>query len=156
DTAQMNNAKSSASRIQELFERGIATKDQADQSRTSAAALEATVQADKAAVDNAKVQLAYASIPAEISGRTGQLQVHQGNLVRANDNTALVVINQVTPINVTFGIPEAQLPDLKRYMLQGAVRVEAMPPNETTPSQGTINFVDNTVDQTTGQIKVKG
>jgi multidrug efflux system membrane fusion protein len=156
DAAQYATAKTTSQRVQELFERGIATRDQADQARTSAAALEATVQADKAALDNAKVQLAYATIPAEIAGRTGQLQVHQGNLVRANDANALVQINAVSPINVTFGIPEAQLPDLKRYMAQGAVRVEATPPSETVPSTGTITFVDNSVDQTTGQIKVKG
>ena len=95
---------------------------------TSAAALEATVAADRAAVENAKVQLQYATIAAPIAGRTGALMVHAGNLVRANDTTPLVVINQVSPIYVSFGIPEAQLPELKRYMAQGTLQVEARPP----------------------------
>jgi multidrug efflux system membrane fusion protein len=83
--------------------------------------------------------------------------VHAGNLVRANDTTPLVVINQVTPIYVSFAIPEAQLPDFKRYLGQGSVHVTARPPNDTRPaSTGRISFVDNAVDQTTGTIKIKG
>jgi len=155
DMAQAANAHSSSARYQDLQARGIATKEQADQSRTSAEALDATVEADRAAVDNAKVQLQYATITAPISGRTGALQVHEGNLVRANDATPLVVINQVSPIYVSFGIPEGQLPDLKRYLAQGSVHVEAAAPGETATSQGRITFIDNAVDATTGQIKVK-
>jgi multidrug efflux system membrane fusion protein len=156
DIAQAVNAKQSSARYQDLLARGIATKEQADTARTTATALDATVEADRAAVDNAKVQLQYATITAEVSGRTGQLMVHLGNLVRSSDAASLVVINQLTPINVTFGIPEAQLPDLKRYLAKGQVKVEALPPNETAPSQGRISFIDNAVDQTTGTIKIKG
>ncbi len=155
DTANAAQATSSAARYQDLQARGIATREQADQSRTSAAALEATLQADRAAVENATVQLQYATISAPISGRTGALMVHEGNLVRANDATPLVVINQVAPINVSFGIPEGRLPELRRYLAQGSVNVEAVPPNETTASSGRITFIDNAVDSTTGQIKVK-
>src|SRR5207342_3834963 len=110
DTAQATQAKSTAARFQDLQARGIATKEQADQSRTSAAALEATLQSDRAAVENAKVQLQYATILAPLSGRTGALMVHEGNLVRANDAVPLVVINQVSPIYVSFAIPQSQLP----------------------------------------------
>ena len=155
DQAQAANARSSSARYQDLMARGIATREQADQSLTSAEALAATVEADRAAVDNAKVQLQYATIMAPISGRTGALMVHEGNLVRANDATPLVVINQVTPIYVSFGIPEGQLPELKRYMARGSVRVEAAAPGETTTSKGHITFIDNAVDSTTGQIKIK-
>jgi multidrug efflux system membrane fusion protein len=157
DTAQAANAKSQAQRYQDLAARGIATKEQVDTTTTAAAALEATLGADQAAVDNATVQLQYATIAAPISGRTGALMVNEGNLVRANDATPLVVINQVTPIYVSFGIPEARLPELKRYMAQGSVKVEALAPNDTTtPSVGRITFVDNTVDPTTGTIRIKG
>jgi membrane fusion protein, multidrug efflux system len=155
DSAQAANARASAARYQDLQSRGISTKEQADQMRTSADALDATVQADRAAVDNAKVQLQYATIMAPISGRTGALMVHEGNLVRANDATPLIVINQISPIYVSFGIPEGQLPDLKRYLAQGSVAVEAAPPGETTSSKGRITFIDNAVDATTGQIKIK-
>jgi multidrug efflux system membrane fusion protein len=155
DTAQAVNARASAGRYQDLQGRGIATSEQADLSRTSAEALDATVQADRAAVENAKVQLQYATIMAPISGRTGALMVHEGNLVRVNDTTPLVVINQVSPIYVSFGVPEGELPDLKRYLAQGSVAVEAAAPGETTPSRGHITFIDNAVDPTTGQIRVK-
>ncbi len=155
DTAQAAQAKSTAARFEDLQSRGIATKEQADQSRTAAAALEATLESDRAAVENAKVQLQYATIAAPISGRTGALIVHEGNLVRANDTVPLVVINQVAPIYVSFGVPEGRLPELRRYLAQGTVRVEATPPGETTTSRGLITFIDNAVDATTGQIRIK-
>ena len=157
DMAQAANAESIARRYQDLAERGIATREQVDTSRTGAAALDATVEADRAAVENAKVQLQYATIAAPLAGRTGALMVHEGNLVRANDTIALVTINQVTPINVTFAIPESRLPELKRYMTLQTLRVTASPPNEEAPGAvGRITFVDNNVDQTTGTIRVKG
>jgi multidrug efflux system membrane fusion protein len=157
DRAQAANAASQAGRIQQLADRGIATREQVQTSSTNVAALDATVAADSAAVENATVQLQYATIAAPISGRTGVLIVHEGNLVRANDASPLVVINQISPIDVSFGIPEGELPAFKRYLAQRSLSVEASPPNETSPpSHGSISFVDNAVDQTTGTIKIKG
>jgi len=157
DIAQSANAVAQAKRYDDLANKGIATKEQVDTANANSIALGATVGADRAAVENARVQLQYATIAAPLSGRTGQLMVHPGNLVRANDATSLVVINQLTPTNVTFAIPEAQLPDLKRYLAQGAVPVDADPPNDDTPaSHGRVTFVDNSVDMSTGTIKVKG
>jgi multidrug efflux system membrane fusion protein len=157
DTAQAANAKAQAQRYQDLAARGIATKEQVDTTTTAAAALEATLGADRAAVENATVQLQYATITAPISGRTGALMVNEGNLVRANDATPLVVINQVAPIYVSFAIPEARLPELKQYMAQGSVKVEALAPSDDgQPSIGRITFVDNAVDPTTGTIRIKG
>src|SRR5207248_7800756 len=98
-----------------------------------------------------------ATITAPLAGRTGALMVHEGNLVRANDTTPLVTINQVTPISVSFAIPESRLPELKRYMAPQPLRVAASPPNEdSAPAVGRITFVDNNVDQTTGTIRIKG
>src|SRR5919204_1484104 len=157
DSAQAQNAKAQAARIQDLAARGIATREQLDQATANAAALDATVNADRAAVESARVQLQYATIAAPISGRTGALMVHPGNLVRANDTTPLVVINQIAPIYVTFALPEAQLPDFKRYLARGTVRVTAQPPSDSgDPASGRITFVDNAVDQSTGTIKIKG
>jgi multidrug efflux system membrane fusion protein len=157
DQAQAVNARAQSVRYQDLLKRGIATHEQADQMVSNAAALDAAVAADRAALESAKVQLAYATITAPLSGRTGALMVHAGNLVRAGDTVPLVVINQVAPIYVSFGVPEAQLAELKRYMSQGSLGVQAAPPNdEGAPSTGTITFIDNTVDPTTGTIKVKG
>jgi multidrug efflux system membrane fusion protein len=157
DLAQAANAASMAKRFQDLAERGIATREQVDTARTAMTALNATVDADRAAVENAKVQLQYATIAAPISGRTGALMVHEGNLVRANDTTPLVVINQVVPISVSFAIPEARLLELKKYMAIGSLRVTAKSPNdEAAPAVGRIAFVDNSVDQETGTIRIKG
>jgi len=157
DTAQANNAKAQAARYRDLQARGIATKEQIDTMTTQAAALEATVNADRAAVQNAKIQLEFASIDAPISGRTGLLQVHPGNLIRANDTTPIVTINRITPVYVSFAVPEAQLPDLKRYMSGGQLPVRARAPEETgAPSLGRLNFIDNAVDVATGTIRVKG
>jgi multidrug efflux system membrane fusion protein len=152
DTAQAANAKVILERQEELVKRGIVAREQRDTSRTAVAALEATLAADRAAVENAKVQLQYATIRAPIAGRTGALMVHAGNLVRANDQTPLVTINQISPIYVSFAIPEASLTDLRRYMAQGSLRVEASPASGDGPrAVGRITFVDNSVDQTPGQ-----
>jgi multidrug efflux system membrane fusion protein len=157
DTAQAANAKAIMQRYEELTQRGIVAREQRDTARTAVAALEATLAADRAAVENAKVQLQYATIRAPISGRTGALMVNAGNLVRANDQTPLVTINQVTPIYVSFAIPEGSLSELRRYMAMGTISVEARPATGDSPgATGRITFVDNAVDQTTGTIKIKG
>jgi membrane fusion protein, multidrug efflux system len=157
DSAQAANAKVIMQRYEDLVQRGIVSREQRDTSRAVVAALEGTLAADRAAVENAKVQLQYATIRAPIAGRTGALMVNAGNLVRANDQTPLVTINQVTPIYVSFAFPEAALSDVRRYMAQGALRVEAGPATGDGPrAVGRITFVDNAVDQTTGTIKIKG
>lgn len=157
DLAQLANAKAQAVRYQDLMQRGIATREQIDQITANAAALEATVGADRAVVDNAKLQLDYATITAPIAGRTGLLQVHPGNLVRANDTAPIVTINKITPVYVSFAVPEAQLPELKRYMARGELSVIAQPPDDDrTASKGRVSFIDNAIDMTTGTIKVKG
>ena len=157
DEAQAANAAAMAKRYQDLADRGIAAREQADTARASLAALNATVAADKAALENAKVQLEYATINAPLTGQTGALMVHEGNLVRANDSTPLVVINQIMPIHVAFSLPEARLTELKRFMARGALRVLASPPNDDRQAAvGRITFIDNAVDPATGTIKVKG
>jgi membrane fusion protein, multidrug efflux system len=158
DMAQAANARAQATRYQDLLQRGIATREQVDTMRTQAAALDATVAADRANVDNAKVQLTYATIKSPMAGRTGLLQIHPGNLVRAQDTNPIVTINKITPVYVSFSVPEAQLPALKRYMAaQGTLPATAIPPTDTgAPSSGRVNFIDNAVDPTTGTIKVKG
>jgi multidrug efflux system membrane fusion protein len=157
DTARAENAALMTKRYEDLAKRGIAPREQLDTSRADLAALNATVSADKAAVENATVQLDYATIKAPISGRTGALAVHEGNLVRANDQTALVTINQIMPMSVSFAVPEARLSELKRYLSTGSLTVKATPPNdEGPPAVGKIAFVDNAVDENTGTIRVKG
>lgn len=156
DTAQAANARAQAARYQDLLQRGIATKEQVDQTRTALTALEATIEADRAVIENARVQLQYATIEAPISGRTGALMVHAGSLVRANDPTPLVVINQISPVSVAFGVPEARLAELQRYLAKGGVTITARVQGAEDVDQGRISFVDNQVDRATGTIRVKG
>ena len=157
DAARAENAALMTKRYEDLAKRGIAPREQLDTSRADMAALNATVSADKAAVENATVQLDYATIKAPISGRTGALQVHEGNLVRANDQTPLVTINQIMPMSVSFSVPEARLSELKRYLARGSLNVKATPPNDEGPAAlGKIAFVDNAVDENSGTIRVKG
>lgn len=155
DRAQLRNARAQAERYAELFKEGIVSKEQYDSFRTNADALAAAVEADRAAIEKAKVDLSYCEIFAPISGRTGSLLVDSGNVVKANDSM-LVVINQVHPVYVTFAVPEKRLDEIRKLRAKGPLRVSAaVPDDEGTPAEGTLSFVDNTVDNTTGTIQLK-
>jgi len=157
DQAQETLAEIQARRYAKLYEDGVAAKEQADQMQANADALKAAVLADKAAAEYAKLQLQYCFIYSPIEGRTGTLMVHVGNLVKANDVPVLVIINQVTPIYVVFSPPEDVLPQVKKYMALGRLKVQAFPPDDPQRSEtGFLSFVDNTVDTTTGTIRLKG
>ena len=156
DTAQLNNLREQVRRYAELVQKQYVSREQYDQIKTNADAAESVVDADKAAVENAKVQLSYCYIYAPVNGRVGVLLVNEGNLVRVNDGTPLVVINQINPINVTFAVPEQYFADLTRHMAGGRLKVDArFPSDEGRPEQGALAFVDNTVDRSTGTIKLK-
>ena len=156
DAAQEKNAEAQAERNEQLFKEGIISKDQYDQFRTNADALKAAVRADQAAVENAKIQLGYCSVFSPIDGRTGTLMIHPGNVVKAND-TALVVINQISPLYVDFSVPEQYLAEIKRFMAAGRLKVQASVSNDPLhPEGGYVSFVNNTVDTTTGTILLKG
>jgi multidrug efflux system membrane fusion protein len=156
DVAQLQNAREQARRYAELVKKQYVSQEQYDQIRTNADAMEATVDADRAAVENAKVQLSYCYIYSPIDGQVGTLLVNEGNLVRVNDAAPLVVINQISPINVTFSVPEQHLADISRHMASGTLKVDArFPSDEGRPEQGYLAFIDNAVDRTTGTIKLK-
>jgi len=156
DQAQLENAKAEAERYTKLFQAGIVSKEQYDSMRTNADALAASVRADEAAIEKARIDLSYCTIQAPIDGRTGALLVHPGNLVKDND-AVLVVVNQIHPIYVTFSVPEQNLADIKRYRAGGPLKVEAIiPSQEQNPARGVLTFIDNAVDNTTGTIKLKG
>lgn len=156
DRAQLRNAQEQVRRYGSLLKDGIVTPEQYDQLQTTAEALEATIAADRAAVDNARIQLGYCFIRSPIAGRTGNLAVDVGNLVKANDLPVLVTINQVSPIYATFTIPERDMVELRRH-LKGGLKVEAFVTGDDTAGEsGTVSFLDNAVDTATGTIKVKG
>ena len=157
DNAQLANSRKEVQRYAELVKKGYVAQEQYDQISTNAASFEAIVNADMAVVENARLQLKYCYIYSPISGRTGNLMANEGNLIKANADTAIVVINQVQPIYVTFSVPEQSLSEIKRYMSEGKLRVEVILSKEDeNPEQGVLTFIDNAVDLATGTIKLKG
>lgn len=138
DTATANNAQRQRANYEDLYKRQLISRDQYETQIASAQALDATLAADRAAVENAKLNLSYTRITAPISGRTGTLGVHQGDLVRANDANPMIVINQVSPIYVTFSVPGRYLGDIRRYQAQKPLEVVAqgqapLPPGAQAP-----------------------
>jgi membrane fusion protein, multidrug efflux system len=156
DKAQADLTTVQAERYKKLYDQGIAPKEQYDQMLANAAAQQGSVHADEAAVESAKLQLQYCAIYSPVDGRTGALQVSAGNLVKENDVPVLVVINQIAPLFEDFSVPEQYLGLIKKYMAGGQLRIEATPYGDTAPEPGYLSFVDNTVDNTTGTIKLKG
>ncbi|MEH2266354.1 efflux RND transporter periplasmic adaptor subunit [Nostoc sp.] len=118
---------------------------------------QAVVRSDQGALDNTKVQLSYSKIYAPIDGRAGNILVTQGNVVQANSTTPLVTLTQIRPIQVAFSVPEANLPQVQKYMQNGKLKVDVTFPNDQTHSvPGSLSFVNNTVDNTTGTIQLIG
>jgi multidrug efflux system membrane fusion protein len=155
DRAQATNAAQDAKRYEALVEKEYVTSQQYDQVRTSAAATEATLAGSQAAVDQARLNLQYATIRAPITGRTGSLLVREGNLVRGTTSEPLVRINRLRPILVRFAVPADNLPLIQAHLGKDLV-VRAEPSGGGDPSEGTLSFVDNAVDSTTGTILLKG
>lgn len=157
DEAQASNARREAARYAALVKQGYVTGSQADQAAATAVSASAVVDADRAAVERAQVDVANCTIRAPISGRTGGLLVRQGNLVKANALPPLVVINQIQPILVRFSVPQGQLPDIQRYFRGGnALQVSAVPSEGAgVPLSGTLAFMDNSVDSTSGTVLLK-
>ena len=151
----LNNARKDYERYSQLVKEGIVTQEQAEGYRTKADSAAADVAADIAAVESARAQLSYCTITAPISGRLGALAIDRGNVVKAND-TVLVTINKLTPINVSFTIAEKDLTAVKRRMASGRVTVAAEVPGATgTKETGVVTFIDNIIDATTGTIRIK-
>jgi membrane fusion protein, multidrug efflux system len=155
DEAAALNAKLDAERYQGLGREGVVSKQQVDAAVAAANVSQSTVAADKAAVETAKINLEYTSIYSPINGRTGNVGVKEGNLVKANDVPILVTINQIEPIYVSFSLPEQQLPDIKKYSTENAIKVDASPQGSNQHFLGRLSFLDNAVDLTTGTIKLK-
>ena len=171
DSAQAKYADSQAAAYEQLFRDKVVSRDQTDQLRANAEAARQLVAADqaaiesakaaigssKAAVENARIQLSYTEIRSPINGRTGSVAVKQGNIVMAN-SMEMCTINQIEPAYVTFAVPEAQLPAIKQYMTERKLAVRARPQDDSNTGEenGTLTFVDNAVDMTTGTIKLKG
>jgi len=183
DQAQLENARVQERRYKTLVEKELVARELYDQFRTNLSALEATLNADRAAVENARaaaqaaaagvenaraviqadeamvetanLNVGYTTIRAPMDGRTGNLMLQAGNVVKANDDNPMVVIAQVHPIYVSFAVPQQHLTAIKQYSAAGPVKVRATAPGATKPAVGRLTFVNNTVDPTTGTIQLK-
>jgi multidrug efflux system membrane fusion protein len=156
DQALATKAQADAGRYAELIKKQFISQQDYEQAKATAESLAATVNAGQVAVQNAKLNLSYCSIKAPISGRTGSLIAHQGNMIKDNADTAMVVINQIQPIYVTFAIPEQNLAAVRKFMAAATIKVAAViAGQEDSPETGVLSFIDNTVDKTTGTILCK-
>jgi multidrug efflux system membrane fusion protein len=153
--ALIKKAEIDVTRYEKLVQQDYVTKEQYDQITTNVAALKAQIDADRATVDNARLQVAYCTISAPMAGRTGSLSVKVGNLVRANDDKPLVTINQTRPIYVSFTVPAQVLPQV-RSVREGTLKVTATLPENAEPREGVVTFIDNNVDTATSTIVLKG
>lgn len=171
DNARLKNAQAEAERFERLLKEGISTRSREDEIRTAAQVAAESVRADQAAlesiraslesgrssVDQAKLNLSFTEIRAPINGRTGNLLLNAGNLVQANGEQPLVVINQIAPIYVTFGVPERYLREISaRQNSARKLALEVTSEGLKEPVRGTLAVIDNTVDSTTGTIRLKG
>ena len=157
DEAQLANARLDLERYNRLVASNSATRQQADTQKALVAQLEAQVNLDQAAIDNTQAILGYTKIIAPISGRTGIRMVDEGNLLRAGDtNAAIVMITQVKPLSILFSLPQQQIARVSRALQKGPLKVEAFgADNKTVTDTGTLQVIDNQVDQATGTVKLK-
>ncbi|HOK06079.1 MAG TPA: efflux RND transporter periplasmic adaptor subunit [Syntrophales bacterium] len=155
--AQREYNDQEAKRYAFLLEKGAVSKSEADRYRTDAAAYDASVKADRAEVEDARLNLSHCFVNAPFAGRTGTYGVNIGTVVRANETT-LTTLNQISPVYVRFSIPEAHLQATRRYLREGSVAVLVGPHKTFTGNEtvGRLVFIDNTVDPATGMILMKG
>lgn len=155
---QLGTAQAQVDRYRTLNEGSLVSQEQFQAIADSARALQAQQLASESAAANARLQLDYCSIRAPLDGRTGNVTVHEGDLIRANDaNGLLVTVHQISPINVTFSVPQQYFGSLVQYRAQGALKIKVTPPGpDTQPEEGELTFMDNTVDVSTGTLKLKG
>ena len=154
--SQYDNARLEEGRYVDLVKKKVVSEDQYAQIRTARQSAEANVRADEAAIQTARLQIEYSTVQAPISGRTGQVLIQRGNLVKANDTKPLVVINRMNPVYVTFAVPEQQVGAVRRAMERGTVVVRATGPEaDAVPVEGRLAFIDNAVTPDSGTIRLK-
>ncbi len=157
DEAQLANAQVDLARYQKLAESQYGSHQQADTQKALVAQYAAQIQGDQAAVNNARAVLDYATIRSPLDGRTGIRAVDGGNIVHASDASGLVTVAQIKPIAVVFNLPQQWLRPVNAAAAAGALRIEARDGDGgTVLDTGTLDVVDNTVDVTTGTVKMKG
>lgn len=157
DRTQAAQLQADFQRYQTLLEEGVGSRQQYDEAKSKFESMRATVAADQANVETERLNLAYTKIASPIDGRTGNLILHQGNLVKDNADTAMVVINQIKPVYVDFALPEQNLAAVRASMAAHQLAVDVTEPGKSQEAiHGSLSFVDNSVDANTGTIQLKG
>lgn len=154
DQASLENSREIIRRNTPLLQKGYVDKQTYSTLQTNAKTLEATVAADQAAMASAALNLDYATIKAPISGKTGNISLKPGSIIKANDTLTLVTIAQITPIYVSFSVPQQNLRLIQESMRQGPMKVRVMM-RDNQIEEGLVSFIDNTVNTTTGTIQLK-
>jgi multidrug efflux system membrane fusion protein len=156
DEAQLANARLDLDRYVRLSATNAINKQQLDTQKATVSQLQAQVQLDQAAIDNARAILSYTDVVAPISGRTGIRQIDEGNIVKAADAAGIVILTQLRPISIFFSLPQQDLQELNKAYAEGSLPVDALGPDGKTPlDTGKVVVIDNQVDQTTGTVKLK-
>lgn len=155
DQALLDRARQQQARSQDLLARKFISPDAYEQVRTTTEAAAATVAADRAAIDSARLDLEHCSIRSPIDGFAGRILIQAGNLVKANDTNALVVLNQVVPIYASFSVPEQYLGQIRQHQARGDLLVQAQRAGVPPPVSGKLVFIDNAADTTTGTIRLQ-
>ncbi len=156
DKAQLERARAQEQRYKDLLQKNFISQDAYAQFRTNVDTAEATARADEAVVDNGRLQLEYTTIRSPINGRTGKIAIQLGNMVKANDTNSLVVINQVSPVYLSFAVPEQYLGAIGKYMAAGKLPVEArLSDSDSNAVSGELAFIDNAVDASTGMVRLR-
>ena len=156
DKAELDNAHREGERYALAVKKGFVSAEQADQAVTKVATLTASVKADQAAVDAARLELDNCSIRSPLTGRTGEIKTDPGNLIKANADSPMVTIKQIKPVLAAFTIPGQHLADISKYRASGTLKV--LVPDKNVKGElltGSLSFIDNTVDPTTGVIRLK-
>jgi len=154
DVAQLEYSKGQERRYKELLERNFVSPEAYAQVAANLRALESTIKGDESEVNRTRINLGYTTIRSPIAGRAGKILLSEGNLVKANDSVAMVVINQLSPIYVSLSIPQQYFEEIRRMQAKSPLPVEVLPEYGKTP--GKLAFSDNTVDASTGTIKLRG
>ena len=156
DQALLSHAVEQEARYKDLLEKKFISPDAYDQVRTNRDAAVATVAADEAAIQSAKLSLDYCTIRSPVTGYAGRILIQQGNLVKANDTNPLVTINQVVPIYVSFSVPEQNIGDVRKYQAAGDLHVRVAPGDAAHPPiGGKLASLDNSADPATGTIRLR-
>ncbi len=155
DKAQLEGAERDVRRYTDLVGKGATPVTNLDNAKTQADTFRAAIQADTAVLENLKVQLSYCTVTAAIDGRISAASVKVGNFVRSADTAPIATINQLSPIYVSFAVPQRYLPDIRTAISVESATIVAQVPGSDKTAPGAVSMIENSVDATTGMATVR-